>query len=107
MGVLRAWVAVLERISRLGVCEREANVRLDWRVAHCLQMLGSAKRKLFANEAAIVVKRLWCCNGSEFGAVQKLEVLRFAAADFIIADRGERHLERIRRLKASRQRDQY
>ena len=51
---LRAWVVVLERISRLGFWEREANVRRDWRVAHCLQILGSARRRLLAMDAAIV-----------------------------------------------------
>jgi hypothetical protein len=61
---LRAWVVVvLERISRLGFWEREANVRRVWRVAHCLQMLGSARRRLLVIEAAIVGVRLWCCNG--------------------------------------------
>jgi len=71
-------VAVLERISRLGVWEREANVRRDWRVAHCLQMLGSAKRRLLAIVAAIVEVWLWYCNGCGgvgFGFA-KFEVLR-------------------------------
>jgi hypothetical protein len=52
--VLRACVAVLERISRLGFWEKEANVRRDWRVAHCLQTLGSARRRLLAIVATIV-----------------------------------------------------
>jgi hypothetical protein len=71
--VLRAWVVVvLERISRLGFWEREANVRRVWRVAHRLQMLGSARRRLLAIEAAIVGVWLWCCNGG-FGVYQKLD----------------------------------
>ena len=76
--VLRAWVAVLERISRLGFWVNEANVRRDWRVAHCLQILGSARRRLLAIVAAIVGMQLWCCNGSGgvgFG-LTKFEVLR-------------------------------
>lgn len=60
---LRVWVVVLERISRLGFWEREANVRRVWRVAHCLQMLSSARRRLLAIEVAIVVVLLWCRNG--------------------------------------------
>jgi hypothetical protein len=71
-------VAVLERISRLGFWEREANVRRDWRVAHCLQMLGSARRRLLAIVAAIVGVWLWWLNGSDrvrFGFT-KFEVLR-------------------------------
>jgi hypothetical protein len=71
-------VAVLERISRLGIWEREAKVRRDWRVAHCLQILGSARRSVLAIVAAIMGMRLWYCNGSGgvgFGFT-KFEVLR-------------------------------
>lgn len=71
-------MAVLERISRLGFWVNEANVRRDWRVAHCLQILGSARRRLLAIVAAIVGMQLWCCNGSGgvgFG-LTKFEVLR-------------------------------
>ena len=49
-------MAVLERISRLGFWVNEANVRRDWRVAHCLQTLVSARRRLLAKEAAIVLR---------------------------------------------------
>jgi hypothetical protein len=56
-------VVVLERISRLRFWEREANVRRVWRVAHCLQILGSARRRLLVIEAAIAVVWLWCCKG--------------------------------------------
>jgi hypothetical protein len=48
-------VVVRDLISRLGVCDREANVRLDWRVAHCLQTFVSARRRLLAKDAAIVL----------------------------------------------------
>jgi len=71
-------MVILERISRLGFWEREANVRRDWRFAHCLQMLGSARRRLRAIVVAIVAVWLWCCNGSGgvgFGFA-KFEVLR-------------------------------
>jgi hypothetical protein len=79
--VLRAWLAVLERISRLGFWEREANVRRDWMVAHCLQILDSARRRLLAIVAAIVGAVGVAINGSESGGVlgfgfTKFEVLR-------------------------------
>jgi hypothetical protein len=58
-------VVVLERISRLGFWEKEANVRRDWRVAHCLQMLGSARRRLLAIVAAILGGVGVAINGSD------------------------------------------
>jgi hypothetical protein len=66
-------VVVLERISRLGLWEREANVRRVWRVAHCPQMLGSAKRKFLVIEAAIIVVWLWYCNGDLVSARSSME----------------------------------
>lgn len=61
-GVPRVCVVVLGLVWRLEAWGSEAKVRLDRRVAHCLQMLGSARRRPLAKDAAIFGGENTRCN---------------------------------------------